>query len=201
MAELKRTFDLLASVLILAIVSPLMLLIAVATRATIGSPILFRQMRPGLRGVPFQLMKFRTMRDFAEPNGRHAPDSERITPLGRFLRASSLDELPEFWNVVRGDMSLVGPRPLLMEYLALYTPRQARRHEVRPGITGLAQISGRDTVSWEDKFELDVWYVDHHNFWLDLRILMKTVIRVVRREGIFQQGRATVERFQGTTTI
>ena len=197
---MKRVFDFLSALLLLTIASPVMLVIAIATRATIGSPVLFRQTRPGLRGVPFQLIKFRTMRDVADTPGHRTDDSERITPLGGFLRATSLDELPEFWNVLRGEMSVVGPRPLLMEYLPLYTQRQARRHEVRPGITGWAQISGRDAVSWDERFELDVWYVDNHNFWLDLRILMMTIVRVARREGVFQEGRATVEPFRGSAT-
>lgn len=195
---MKRTFDFIAALLGLAVVSPVMLVIAVLLRTSVGSPVLFRQQRPGLRGVPFRLVKFRTMRDLVGADGQPLPDAERLTRLGRFLRAMSLDELPEVWNVLRGEMSLVGPRPLLMEYLPLYTPQQARRHEVRPGITGWAQISGRNAISWDDKFALDVWYVDHHNFWLDLQILVMTIVRVARREGIFQEGQATAERFRGS---
>jgi sugar transferase EpsL len=194
----KRTFDFIMALFGLAVLSPVMLLIAVLLRLSVGSPVLFRQRRPGLRGVPFRLVKFRTMRDLVGAHGQPLPDAERLTRLGRFLRITSLDELPEFWNVLRGEMSLVGPRPLLMEYLPLYTPQQARRHEVRPGITGSAQISGRNAMSWDDKFALDVWYVDHHSFWLDLRILAMTVVRVLRRKGISQEGHATVQPFQGS---
>ena len=197
---MKRVFDFVSALLLLTITSPLLLAIAIATRVTMGPPVFFRQTRPGLRGVPFQLIKFRTMREFAGTQGQVRDDSERITPFGRLLRATSFDELPEFWNVLRGEMSLVGPRPLLMEYLPLYTQRQARRHEVRPGITGWAQVSGRDAVSWDEKFDLDVWYVDNHTFWLDLRILMMTIVRVARRDGVFQGGRATVEPFRGSAT-
>ena len=182
----------------LIVLSPLMLGIAVLVRTFVGSPVLFRQQRPGLHGVPFQLVKFRTMRDLVDAHGTPLPDAERLTRFGRFLRATSLDELPELWNVLRGVMSLVGPRPLLMEYLPLYTPRQARRHEVLPGVTGLVQVSGRNALGWDEKFELDVWYVDNHSFWLDLRILALTIVRVVRRDGISRYGHATVPPFRGS---
>jgi lipopolysaccharide/colanic/teichoic acid biosynthesis glycosyltransferase len=194
----KRALDLVAAAVGLVLLSPVLLLTALAVRASVGSPVLFRQVRPGLHGRPFRLVKFRTMRDNVDAAGQPLPDAQRITPVGSFLRRASLDELPELWNVLRGEMSLVGPRPLLMEYLSLYTPQQARRHEVRPGITGLAQISGRNAMGWDDKFALDVWYVDHHNFWLDLRILALTIIRVARREGISQEGHATIEPFRGS---
>jgi lipopolysaccharide/colanic/teichoic acid biosynthesis glycosyltransferase len=160
--------------------------------------VFFRQVRPGLHGRPFTMVKFRTMRDAVDGEGRPLPDELRITPLGRFLRGTSLDELPELWNVLRGEMSLVGPRPLLMEYLPLYTPEQARRHEVRPGITGWAQVNGRNAIGWEEKFRLDSWYVDHRSLWLDLKILLLTVKKVFVREGISQEGQATMERFRGT---
>ena len=195
---MKRLFDFTAALVGLVVVSPVMLVIAVLVRASIGSPVFFRQQRPGLRGISFQLVKFRTMRELDGAHNQPLPDAQRLTRLGKFLRASSLDELPELWNVLRGEMSLVGPRPLLMQYLPLYTATQARRHEVRPGITGWAQICGRNVISWDDKFALDVWYVDHHSFGLDLRILATTVVRVVRREGIVQQGHATVQPFEGS---
>lgn len=181
----------------LVVLSPLLVVLAALVRATLGSPVLFRQERPGLCGVPFTLLKLRTMREPRGPDGALRSDADRLTRLGRFFRATSLDELPELWNVLRGDMSLVGPRPLLMQYLPLYTPEQARRHDVRPGITGLAQISGRNAISWDDKFASDVWYVDHNTFWLDLRILAMTIVRVIRREGISQEGHATVQPFRG----
>jgi lipopolysaccharide/colanic/teichoic acid biosynthesis glycosyltransferase len=166
-------------------------------RRKLGSPALFRQVRPGLHGRPFMMVKFRTMTDERGADGELLPDAQRLTAFGRFLRASSLDELPELWNVLRGEMSLVGPRPLLMEYLPLYSPEQARRHEVRPGITGWAQVNGRNAVSWDERFKLDVWYVDHRSLWLDLRILWLTVRKVLVREGISAQGEATMSRFTG----
>ena len=168
-------------------------------RLKLGSPVVFSQKRPGLHGKPFTMYKFRTMRDAVDNHGQQLPDSERMTPMGRFLRASSLDELPELFNVLRGDMSLVGPRPLLMEYLDRYTPQQARRHEVRPGITGWAQVNGRNAISWEQKFELDVWYVDNRSFALDLKILWLTVQKVFKREGISAAGEATMPKFMGRT--
>lgn len=196
--RVKRTLDFIASLLGLVVLSPLLLVIALVIRTSMGSPVFFRQQRPGLHGVPFRLMKFRTMSDLADARGNRLPDAERLTRLGRFLRSTSLDELPELWSVLRGDMSLVGPRPLLMEYLSLYTPQQARRHEARPGITGWAQISGRNAISWDEKFALDVWYVDHQSFWLDLRILAKTIVSVAQREGTSQEGQATVQPFRGS---
>lgn len=174
--------------------------LALAIRFRMGAPVFFHQVRPGVRGQPFRMLKFRTMSDARGPDGHLLPDAERLTPLGRFLRSSSLDELPELWNVLRGDMSLVGPRPLLMEYVPLYTPEQARRHEVRPGITGWAQVNGRNALSWEAKFALDVWYVDNQSFWLDLKILWLTVWRVLKRDGISADGEATMPRFRGSAS-
>ena len=162
--------------------------------------MLFRQIRPGLDGKPFEMVKFRTMRDAIDVDGNLLPDVERMVPFGNFLRSSSLDELPELWNVLRGDMSLVGPRPLLMEYLPLYSPEQYRRHEVRPGVTGWAQINGRNALSWEEKFKLDVWYVDHRSFWLDLKILFLTIKKVLLRDGISAEGEATMTKFTGPRT-
>ena len=194
---MKRLFDLTAAALgLLALALPLLALIALV-RIKLGRPVFFRQTRPGLHGQPFQMVKLRTMTDARGPDGALLPDAERLTPFGRFLRASSLDELPELWNVLKGDMSLVGPRPLLMEYLPLYTPEQARRHEVRPGITGWAQVNGRNALSWEEKFALDVWYVDHQSLWLDIRILWMTAVKVLRRQDISAPGEATVEYFKG----
>lgn len=194
----KRAFDVVVSPLALLLLSPLLLSIAVAIRVTMGSPILFRQMRPGLNQRPFVMLKFRTMRGATDPDGAPLADAERLTTLGRWLRATSLDELPELWNVLKGDMSLVGPRPLLMDYLPLYTAEQARRHEVRPGITGWAQVNGRNRLGWEEKFRLDVWYVDHRSFLLDLKILARTVAKVFAREGITEPGKATADRYRGS---
>lgn len=200
-AELiKRAFDFFAALVALVLFAPVLALIAWQVRRKLGSPVLFRQVRPGLRGKPFEMVKFRTMRDACDPTGRQLPDTERMLPFGSFLRSASLDELPELWNVLRGDMSLVGPRPLLMEYLPLYSPEQARRHEVRPGVTGWAQVNGRNALSWEDKFRLDVWYVDHHSLWLDLKILLLTVKKVSVREGISAAGEATMPKFTGSTS-
>lgn len=195
---LKRLFDFLIALLGLALLSPVLAILAWQLRSRLGSPVFFCQLRPGLRGKPFRMVKFRTMRDAIGPDGNLLPDAERMTPFGCFLRASSLDELPELWNVLMGDMSFIGPRPLLMEYLPLYSPKQARRHEVRPGITGWAQINGRNAISWEDKFRLDVWYVDHQSLWLDLRIFLLTIWKVIRREGISAAGEATMVPFTGT---
>ena len=195
---MKRAFDVVAAAAGLAILAVPMLAIAVAVRMCLGKPVLFTQLRPGRHGIPFRLIKFRTMRPAVDAEGRPLPDEQRLTRLGQFLRAASLDELPELWNVLRGDMSLVGPRPLLMEYLPLYTPEQARRHEVRPGITGWAQINGRNSLSWEEKFELDVWYVDHASFWLDLKIIALTVWKTLRRDGINPTGHATMPDFMGS---
>ena len=166
-------------------------------RRDMGSPVLFRQTRPGVHGKPFQMTKFRTMRDAIDADGRPLPDAKRLTKFGRFLRSSSLDELPELWNVLKGDMSLVGPRPLLMDYLPLYSAEQARRHEVLPGVTGWAQINGRNAISWDEKFSLDVWYVDNRNLWLDLKILWFTIRKVFKREGISSAGEATMSKFEG----
>jgi lipopolysaccharide/colanic/teichoic acid biosynthesis glycosyltransferase len=195
---MKRAFDIVAAAAGLALLALPMLAIAGAVRLCLGRPALFVQLRPGRHGVPFRLIKFRTMREAVDAQGRPLPDEERLTRLGQFLRAASLDELPELWNVLRGDMSIVGPRPLLMEYLPLYTPEQARRHEVRPGITGWAQINGRNALSWEEKFELDVWYVDHASLWLDLTIIALTIWKTLRREGISQAGHVTVPDFMGS---
>lgn len=195
---IKRVFDIVMSALALVILSPIIVVLAWQIRRRLGSPVLFRQMRPGRDGEPFQMIKFRTMRDATDASGRALPDAERLTPFGSRLRALSLDELPELLNVLTGDMSLVGPRPLLMEYLPLYTPEQARRHVVRPGVTGWAQINGRNAISWEEKFALDTWYVDNRSFWLDLRILFLTVKKVIVREGISAAGEATMPRFEGT---
>jgi sugar transferase EpsL len=196
--EVKRLFDVIGSGLGLALLSPVLLGIALLIRLTMGRPVLFRQQRPGLHGQPFTLLKFRTMTDARDADGHLLPDAERLTRLGRFLRRTSLDELPELINVLRGEMSLVGPRPLLMQYLERYTPQQARRHEVRPGLTGWAQINGRNAISWEQKFALDVWYVDHQSLWLDVKIVFWTVVKVLRREGINQAGQATMEEFTGS---
>lgn len=194
---IKRLVDLLVALTLLIVLSPIFLVLAVLIRVRLGSPILFRQVRPGLDAIPFEMTKFRTMLDANGPDGLSLPDAARLTRLGRFLRATSLDELPELWNVLKGDMSLVGPRPLLMEYVPLYSPTQARRHEVRPGITGWAQVNGRNAIGWDEKFALDVWYVDNQNFWLDLKILALTVLKVVRRHGISADGEATMPKFEG----
>lgn len=194
---MKRFFDLILSLLgILSLGLPLLIL-TFLIRSKLGSPVFFRQMRPGLHGKPFEMVKFRTMTDERGPDGALLPDAMRLTPFGRFLRASSLDELPELWNVLKGDMSLVGPRPLLMEYLPLYSPEQARRHEVRPGVTGWAQVNGRNALSWEDKFKLDLWYVDNQSLSLDIGILWLTIRKVLVREGISATGEATMSKFTG----
>jgi len=195
---MKRLFDLVLTVVgLMALALPLLMLTWLV-RHKLGRPVFFRQIRPGLNGQPFQMLKFRTMTDERGPDGALLPDAVRITPFGRWLRATSLDELPELWNVLKGDMSLVGPRPLLMEYLPLYTPEQARRHEVRPGITGWAQVNGRNAIGWEDKFRLDVWYVDNRSLWLDIKILWLTVKKVLLRDGISAAGEATMPRFAGS---
>jgi lipopolysaccharide/colanic/teichoic acid biosynthesis glycosyltransferase len=194
----KRLFDLLIAIIGLLIISPILLVVAVLVRIVHGSPVLFGQKRPGLRGRPFRIFKFRTMTNARAADGSLLPDEQRLTPLGRFLRASSLDELPELFNILRGEMSLVGPRPLLMQYLERYSPEQARRHDVLPGLTGWAQINGRNALTWEDKFRLDVWYVDHWSFWLDIKILFLTFWKVFKREGISQPGHATMEEFMGS---
>ncbi|HKU60778.1 MAG TPA: sugar transferase [Gemmatimonadales bacterium] len=192
---MKRLLDLALAAAGLLLLSPVLLVLAVAVRLALGSPVLFRQARPGLHGRPFTLYKFRSLLD--DPTGARS-DRERLTRFGAILRQTSLDELPELWNVLRGDMSLVGPRPLLMEYLPLYTPEQARRHEVRPGLTGWAQVNGRNAISWEEKFRLDVWYVEHRTLWLDLRILGLTLRRVITGEGISEPGQATATPFRGS---
>lgn len=194
----KRLFDLVAGTAALVVAAPVMGVVAALVRWRLGPPVLFVQRRPGRHGEPFDLYKFRTLREAYDERGRPLPDAQRMTRLGAVLRATSLDELPELWNVVRGDMSLVGPRPLLPAYLDRYSPDQARRHEVRPGLTGLAQVAGRNALSWERRFELDVWYVDHRTALLDARILLQTVIDVVRRRGISADGSATAEEFLGS---
>lgn len=194
---LKRVFDLLAASSMLVILSPLILSLALLVRAAIGGPILFSQQRPGRHGKPFNLYKFRTMGNERDDHGNLLPDEVRLTQFGKLLRRFSLDELPQLINVIKGSMSLVGPRPLLMEYLPLYTAEQARRHEVRPGITGWAQVNGRNALTWEEKFKLDVWYVDHQNLWLDMEILWLTVLKVLRSEGVNQEGHATMTKFAG----
>ncbi|EOX1762732.1 sugar transferase [Vibrio cholerae] len=194
---MKRLFDFLVSLTALILLTPIIALVAWQIRKNLGSPVLFRQTRPGLNGKPFGMVKFRTMKDAVDANGTLLPDSERMTPFGNKLRNSSLDELPELWNVLKGEMSLVGPRPLLMQYLPLYSKEQARRHEVRPGVTGWAQINGRNAISWEEKFKLDVWYVDNRSFWLDLRILLLTVKKVFVKEGISADGHVTIAPFTG----
>ncbi len=195
---MKRLLDIGVALTGLILSAPLLLLLAVLVRINLGTPILFRQVRPGLHGRPFSLVKFRTMRDSLGPEGQPLADAERLTPFGRFLRASSLDELPGLWNVVTGAMSLVGPRPLLMDYLPLYSSEQARRHLVRPGITGWAQVNGRNAISWDEKFALDCWYVDHQSFWLDLKIIALTLVKVLHRDGISAAGEATMPRFTGS---
>jgi hypothetical protein len=194
---LKRQFDLVLALLGLLILSPFLMVLMLLIRLKLGAPVFFTQTRPGKDGDPFRMVKFRSMTDARGADGELLPDAVRITPFGRFLRTSSLDELPELWNVLKGDMSLVGPRPLLMEYLPLYTPEQARRHAVRPGITGWAQVNGRNALSWDDKFKLDVWYVDNQTLWLDIKILWLTVRKVMVSEGISAVGEATMSKFTG----
>ena len=193
----KRLLDIIIAAAALVLLSPVLLLLAWQIRRKLGTPVLFRQVRPGRGGIPFVMYKFRTMRDAADENGRPLPDAERLTPFGRKLRAASLDELPELWNVLKGDMSLVGPRPLLMEYLPLYNAEQRRRHLVRPGITGWAQVNGRNAIPWPEKFCLDVWYVENRSLLLDIKILFLTVKKVLDRSGINSEGEATVTKFTG----
>ncbi len=200
MASVRRLIEVVVAVAGLLALAPILALVALAIRLSMGRPVFFRQVRPGWRGKPFELVKFRTMRDADGPDGRPLPDGDRLTRLGAFLRSSSLDELPQLWNVIKGDLSLVGPRPLLVDYLPLYTSEQARRHEVRPGITGWAQVHGRNAVGWEERFRLDVWYVDHASLALDLKILILTVARVIRREGVSAAGAATMPRFLGPSS-
>jgi lipopolysaccharide/colanic/teichoic acid biosynthesis glycosyltransferase len=194
----KRIMDVVVSAIALVLALPLLCVLSLLVRVRLGSPVLFRQQRPGLRGKPFDMLKFRTMTDARDARGELLPDADRLTPFGSWLRRTSLDELPELWNVLKGDMSLVGPRPLLMEYLPLYSPEQARRHEVLPGITGWAQVNGRNAIAWAETLALDVWYVDHHSVWLDLRILWMTVAKVLRAEGIAEPGQATKAKFRGS---
>jgi lipopolysaccharide/colanic/teichoic acid biosynthesis glycosyltransferase len=194
----KRLFDFSAAAAALALLSPALLVLAILVRWKLGSPVIFRQPRPGRGGRVFEIWKFRTMTDARDGDGRLLPDAARLPPFGLWLRATSLDELPELWNVLRGEMSLVGPRPLLVEYLPLYSAEQARRHELRPGLTGWAQINGRNALSWDEKFRLDLWYVDHRTFRLDLKIIALTLVRVFRREGISATGDPTMSRFTGT---
>lgn len=194
---MKRSFDFLAALAGLILLSPVIALFAALILRNLGSPVLFRQTRPGRDGKPFEMMKFRSMRDAVGPDGQPLADSDRLTPFGVKLRSTSLDELPELWNVLKGEMSLVGPRPLLMEYLPLYTPEQARRHDVRPGITGWAQVNGRNAISWEEKFALDVWYVDNRTIWLDFKIIWMTVKKILIREGISAEGEVTMSKFTG----
>lgn len=195
---IKRIFDFFGAALGLIILSPMLAVIAWRVRRNIGSPVLFRQQRAGFNGKPFELIKFRTMRDTVDQNGDLLPDSERLTDVGIRIRSSSLDELPELWNVLKGDMSLVGPRPLLMEYLPLYSKEQARRHDVRPGLTGWAQINGRNAISWDEKFALDIWYVENQSLLLDLKVVWMTIYKVWRREGISAASEATMPKFSGS---
>lgn len=198
---MKRAFDLFAALLVLALLWPVIAVVAVLVRINLGAPVLFRQQRPGLDAKPFYVYKFRTMLSVCDEHGAQLPDEKRMTRFGAFLRRFSLDELPQLINVLKGDLSLVGPRPLLMEYLPLYNAEQSRRHSVKPGITGWAQVNGRNAISWEDKFKYDIWYVDHHSFWLDLKILWLTMKKVVHSEGISQKGNVTMEKFRGTSII
>ncbi len=194
----KWLFDVIVSTIGLILLSPLLVLLFILVRFKMGSPVLFRQIRPGKDAKPFEIIKFRSMKDDYDSNGQPLSDAQRITSFGRMLRSTSLDELPALWNVLKGDMSLVGPRPLLMEYLPLYSPKQARRHEVRPGITGWAQVNGRNSLSWEEKFKLDLWYVDNRTFLLDLKIIALTVKKVMKRDGIAADGQATMTKFKGS---
>jgi lipopolysaccharide/colanic/teichoic acid biosynthesis glycosyltransferase len=194
----KRALDIAVAGTTLVAAAPVLAGVALLVRKNLGSPVLFRQKRPGRHGQPFEMLKFRSMRDAVDAAGNALPDHERLTAFGKWLRASSLDELPELWNVLRGDMSLVGPRPLLMQYLPLYSQRQAKRHEVQPGVTGWAQVNGRNSIDWDTKFELDVWYVEHRSLLLDLQILLKTVAAVLNREGISAAGEATMQPFTGS---
>ena len=197
---LKRILDISSAAFALIVFSPILVIISVMIKREMGAPILFNQTRPGLNGAPFQMFKFRTMREAFDADGRPLTDEQRITRLGRFLRSSSLDELPELWNVLKGDMSLVGPRPLLMEYLPLYSAEQSRRHDVRPGVTGWAQITGRNDISWDETYALDVWYVDNRSLWLDLKIIWLTIRKVIKREGIDDAGGVGQEKFKGNRT-
>lgn len=197
---LKRLLDIIIASIALILLSPLYAFVAYKVKKNLGSPVLFRQVRPGLHGKPFEMIKFRTMKDAVDEQGNSLPDSERLTPFGQMLRSTSLDEMPELWNVIKGDMSIVGPRPLLMEYLPLYSPEQAKRHDVRPGMTGHAQVNGRNAIGWEEKFKLDTWYVENHSIWLDFKIMFKTVHKVLAKDDISAEGEATMSKFTGTKT-
>jgi lipopolysaccharide/colanic/teichoic acid biosynthesis glycosyltransferase len=195
---IKRILDITIAATALILLSPVYLIVAHKVKKNLGSPVLFRQVRPGLHGKPFEMIKFRTMKDALDAEGNPLPDSERLTPFGKMLRTTSLDEMPELWNVIKGDMSIVGPRPLLMEYLPLYNSEQAKRHNVRPGITGYAQVNGRNAISWEKKFELDTWYVEHQSLWLDFKIMLKTIRKVIAKDDISAEGEATMSKFTGS---
>lgn len=195
---LKRLLDIIIASIALILLSPLYAFVAYKVKKNLGSPVLFRQVRPGLHGKPFEMIKFRTMKDAVDEQGNPLPDSERLTPFGQMLRSTSLDEMPELWNVIKGDMSIVGPRPLLMEYLPLYSPEQAKRHDVRPGMTGHAQVNGRNAIGWEEKFKLDTWYVENQSIWLDFKIMFKTVHKVLAKDDISAEGEATMTRFTGS---
>ena len=199
-SALKRLLDRFAALSFLAALSPLLIVVAILVAWQLGSPVFFTQQRPGYRGRPFLLLKFRTMSNVSDTSGALLPDAQRLTPFGRWLRATSIDELPALINILCGEMSFIGPRPLLMQYLPLYSPEQARRHDVKPGFSGWAQINGRNAISWDEKFHLDVWYVDHQSFWLDLRIFLLTILRVIQREGISADGEATMQPFMGSTS-
>ncbi|OHC24242.1 MAG: sugar transferase [Pseudomonadales bacterium RIFCSPHIGHO2_12_FULL_40_16] len=198
---LKRLLDIVIASIALVLLSPLYAFVAYKVKKNLGSPVLFRQVRPGLNGKPFEMIKFRTMKDAVDAEGNPLPDSERLTPFGKMLRSTSLDEMPELWNVIKGDMSVVGPRPLLMEYLPLYNKEQAKRHDVRPGMTGHAQVNGRNAISWEEKFKLDTWYVENQSTVLDLKIMLKTVQKVIAKDDISAEGEATMTRFTGSKNM
>ncbi|ENW27120.1 sugar transferase [Acinetobacter lwoffii] len=197
---LKRLLDIIIASIALILLLPLYAVVVYKVKKNLGSPVLFRQVRPGLHGKPFEMIKFRTMKDAVDEQGNPLPDSERLTPFGQMLRSTSLDEMPELWNVIKGDMSIVGPRPLLMEYLPLYNQEQAKRHDVRPGMTGHAQVNGRNAIGWEEKFKLDTWYVEHQSIWLDFKIMFKTVHKVLAKDDISAEGEATMTKFTGTKT-
>ena len=197
---IKRLLDIIIASIALILLSPLYAFVAYKVKKNLGSPVLFRQVRPGLHGKPFEMIKFRTMKDAVDADGNPLPDSERLTPFGKMLRSTSLDEMPELWNVIKGDMSVVGPRPLLTEYLPLYTAEQAKRHHVRPGMTGHAQVNGRNAIGWEEKFKLDTWYVENQSIWLDFKIMFKTVHKVLAKDDISAEGEVTMTKFTGTKT-
>ena len=197
---IKRLLDIIIASIALILLSPLYAYVAYKVKKNLGSPVLFRQVRPGLHGKPFEMIKFRTMKDATDAQGNPLPDSERLTPFGKMLRSTSLDEMPELWNVIKGDMSIVGPRPLLMEYLPLYNKEQAKRHDVRPGMTGHAQVNGRNAIGWEEKFKLDTWYVENRSLWLDFKIMLQTVKKVIAKDDINEAGEVTMTKFTGTTS-